>query len=119
MPGNVYRIKGSETARSVTIKWTEPPDHGSQIQQYNIEARTMNNPKWRPVATSSLSHHYSIRRLIIQKIIADFEILIDWLIYLIRRLKIKHTSFKDFLDIERLVLLFGHFFFFNYRFIRF
>lgn len=65
-----------------------------------------------------LSHHYSIRRLIIQKIIADFEILIDWLIYLIRRLKIKHTSFKDFLDIERLVLLFGHFFL-NYRFIRF
>lgn len=52
MPGNVYRIKGSETARSVTIKWTEPPDHGSQIQQYNIDARTMNNPKWRPVATN-------------------------------------------------------------------
>lgn len=60
MPGNVYRIKGSETTRSVTIKWTEPPDHGSQIQQYNIEARTMDNPKWRQVATSSLSHYYSI-----------------------------------------------------------
>ncbi|XP_078334418.1 contactin-like isoform X2 [Crassostrea virginica] len=52
MPGNVYRVKGSETTNSVTIKWTKAPDHGSKVQQYYIEARTMNNPTWRPVATN-------------------------------------------------------------------
>ncbi|XP_062597983.1 contactin-like [Saccostrea cucullata] len=50
MPGNIYRIKGSETTRTVTIKWTVPPNHGSPIQEYNIEAQTMTNPNWRPIA---------------------------------------------------------------------
>lgn len=54
MPGKVYRIKGSETTRSVTIKWTVPPNHGPQVQEYNIEALTSANPTWRPLAMSRL-----------------------------------------------------------------
>ncbi|XP_048781333.2 contactin-like isoform X3 [Ostrea edulis] len=61
MPGKVYRIKGSETTRSVTIKWTVPPNHGPQVQEYNIEALTSANPTWRPLAMN----------------LSDFEVLID------------------------------------------
>lgn len=47
MPGFVYRVKGSETPHSVTLKWTRAPDHGSQVQFYYIEAQTILNTTWR------------------------------------------------------------------------
>ncbi|XP_061177623.1 contactin-like [Saccostrea echinata] len=47
IPGVVYRVKGSETPHSVTLKWTRPPDHGSPVLFYYIEAQTVLNSTWR------------------------------------------------------------------------
>ncbi|XP_022311293.1 contactin-like [Crassostrea virginica] len=47
MPGLVYRVKGSETPHSVTLKWTRAPDHDSSVLFYHIEAQTVFNSTWR------------------------------------------------------------------------
>ena len=52
-PALLYAVKGTITSRSIKLKWTVPPDHGSRIRYYVIQGSTALNPAWVTVATGT------------------------------------------------------------------
>ncbi|KAK3105596.1 hypothetical protein FSP39_001377 [Pinctada imbricata] len=49
-PAKIYAVKGSITSRTIRLKWTVPPEHGSRIRYYVIEAHTRLNKTWRTLS---------------------------------------------------------------------